>query len=431
MQITLTNVGFIKDAVVGLTGLNVIAGPNGTGKSTVGKTVYSIIKSVSDSFQTLFEERKALVESMCKSLLFSIQSNFQPADPDIRRHDIKILLDNFTPPFSAMLVEFLRVVAYEDAQREIIKRINLINDFRTLDEKSKLSAKKSLNDLMGVFVNISEKEEIKHSLEYMYRKIFRGQVNNLKTHATSKVLLDNNGDKLLGYQVSNNASILPFSERLSLEIDENLKQRIWPEVTFFETPLVLQVGVSDDVPYYWKDLLEKLMTNIQKTESRLSEDVYADLVRLLGGELVYLTDKQDFFFIPKSTDNRLYVNNMASGEKMFGILQKLAKYGYLTSEHLLIFDEPENHLHPQWQVKLAELLVTLLENEVSLLLTTHSSTLISALQDFAYSKDLQNKTHFYFADPKRGTIKDVNDYAEKEDVIFKSFYEAKELLPNM
>lgn len=430
MQITLKNVGFIKNATVGLAGLNVIAGPNGTGKSTVGKTVYSIIKSISYSDKTVFEDRKSLVESMCRSLFFSIQANLQRSDSGTRSHDIKILLENFTSTFAESLVELLKASDYEKAHHYIIKHINLINDFMTLDEKSKLSARKSLNDLNGIFVNISEKEEIKHSLECMYKEIFRGQVNNLKTHATSKVLLDNNGDTLLEYQISNNASVLPFSERLSLETDENLKQRIWPEVTFFETPLVLQTSVSDDIPYYWKDLLEKLITNIQNSESKLCKDVYKDLVDLLDGELVYLTDKQDFFFIPTNTDKNLYVNNMASGEKMFGILQKLAKYGYLTSEHLLIFDEPENHLHPQWQVKLADLLVTLLENEVPLLLTTHSSTLISALQDFAYSKDLQHKIHFYYADPKTGTIKDVNDYAEKEDVIFRSFYEAKKLLPD-
>ena len=156
---------------------------------------------------------------------------------------------------------------------------------------------------------------------------------------------------------------------------------------------------------------------LQKTQNPLCKSVYEDLSELLKGELVYLTDKQDFFFVPDNTDNNLYVGNMASGEKMFGILQKMARYGMLSSDHMLIFDEPENHLHPEWQVKLAELLVTLLGNDVSVLLTTHSSTLISALQDFAYSKKLESKVNFYFADPNNGTIDNVDKFAEKEDII--------------
>lgn len=261
--------------------------------------------------------------------------------------------------------------------------------------------------------------------------MFRFQVNNLGTHATSEVVLDNNGDKLLEYKISNNANVLPFSERLSIKINETLKQRILPEVTFIETPLLLQVANAVNIPYYWKDLLDKLKVNFQKTQNSLCKSVYKDLSDLLKGELVYIPDKQDFFFVPANTDNNLYVGNMASGEKMFGILQKMARYGMLSSDHMFIFDEPENHLHPEWQVRLAELLITLLENDVSVLLTTHSSIFISALQDFAHAKKLESKVNFYFADLKKGIIDNVANFAEKEDVIFKSFYDAESLLPDI
>ena len=47
MELQLKNIGMIKEANVKLDGLTVIAGENDTGKSTVGKALYSIMKTVS------------------------------------------------------------------------------------------------------------------------------------------------------------------------------------------------------------------------------------------------------------------------------------------------------------------------------------------------------------------------------------------------
>ena len=425
MKITLNNVGFIRKAKINLVGLNVIAGPNGTGKSTIGKTVYTIIKSVKDSKKTLFEHRKMLVDSICRTLFYSIQNNMPQETSQSNNHDMRILLSNFNSLFADTLTNQLKASNYEEAHRDIISHINLIDTFTSLDDKSKLSAKKSLNDLMGIFSQISETEEIKHSLELMYHEIFRGQINNLKTHKPSNVILESTGDILLNYTVSNNADVLPFADRLTLRTAPNLKQRILPEVTFIETPLFLQVQSKYNLPYCWRDLLEKMKLEPQQSNNAIGQEIYQYLTKLLKGQLIYQSNKQEFCFIPTNTDDNLYVGNMASGEKTFGILQRLAYCGKLSSDHFLIFDEPENHLHPQWQAKLADLLTSLVDKNVSVLLTTHSATLINFLQDFAEQKHIEEKTHFYFAD--NGLIKDVEEYKEKSDIIFKSFYDAKKL----
>ena len=45
MELTLKNIGIIKDSTIKLDGLTVITGPNNSGKSTVGKVLYSLIKT--------------------------------------------------------------------------------------------------------------------------------------------------------------------------------------------------------------------------------------------------------------------------------------------------------------------------------------------------------------------------------------------------
>ena len=57
MELRLENIGMIKEATVKLNGLTVIAGENDTGKSTVGKVVFCIIKAVS-RYEEDFNESK-------------------------------------------------------------------------------------------------------------------------------------------------------------------------------------------------------------------------------------------------------------------------------------------------------------------------------------------------------------------------------------
>ena len=46
----------------------------------------------------------------------------------------------------------------------------------------------------------------------------------------------------------------------------------------------------------------------------------------------------------------LSVHNLSTGIKSFAILKILLEKGCLKDKDVLILDEPEIHLHPQWQI---------------------------------------------------------------------------------
>ena len=57
MKIRLKNIGIIQDSTIDINGLTVITGQNNSGKTTVGKAIYSLIDSVSNMKQKSINDR--------------------------------------------------------------------------------------------------------------------------------------------------------------------------------------------------------------------------------------------------------------------------------------------------------------------------------------------------------------------------------------
>ena len=68
MKINVKNIGRVAEADVEIDGIAVVAGENGTGKSTVGKALYAAFNSMSDSENKIDRMRRYSVE---RALRFS------------------------------------------------------------------------------------------------------------------------------------------------------------------------------------------------------------------------------------------------------------------------------------------------------------------------------------------------------------------------
>ena len=64
----------------------------------------------------------------------------------------------------------------------------------------------------------------------------------------------------------------------------------------------------------------------------------------------------------------------------------------------MLFDEPENHLHPKWQVKFAEVICQLVKIDIKILINSHSPYMIESLEKYSQKHKIQTKTNFYLAD---------------------------------
>ncbi|WP_353652650.1 MULTISPECIES: AAA family ATPase [Clostridia] len=64
----------------------------------------------------------------------------------------------------------------------------------------------------------------------------------------------------------------------------------------------------------------------------------------------------------------------------------------------MVLDEPEIHLHPQWQIAYAELLVLLQKKfDLSVVVTTHSPYFVDAINLFSCKYNTDNNVNYYIS----------------------------------
>jgi len=111
-------------------------------------------------------------------------------------------------------------------------------------------------------------------------------------------------------------------------------------------------------------------------EGNNSSDILSKIEKIIGCECI---DSQD-----------------SSGIKEIGIIQTLIKNNKLKENAFLIIDEPEASLHPQWEIKFAEILVLLAkELNIHIYLNSHSPMFIEAISLYSQYYDLIIETNFY------------------------------------
>lgn len=127
-------------------------------------------------------------------------------------------------------------------------------------------------------------------------------------------------------------------------------------VVYIDSPSLFE-NISRSPQLHLK-MLERKLKNYDLYEDEFNNDLNQfkkSIDELIGGEFEY--NVSDDVFIFKSDDKELPMQALSSGVKQLGILQVLLN-NELTRNTFLILDSPEANLHPDFQVKLAEILVS-------------------------------------------------------------------------
>jgi energy-coupling factor transporter ATP-binding protein EcfA2 len=417
MKLILENIGMLRRADITLHKLCVIAGENDNGKSTVGKILFCIVKAISRYKEDLQESKEFLVGEKTEDIYFQLRDGLRSNVPEF--------LDVLMTLRSASRLR-LTAVEHLDAIDEAIRLIVSSNEFGP-------EAKQKIDDLRNDIQTILDQpENINQSIENAFNKVLASEFDAsllLQGATEGCIQLVENDLVLIHLLVTSNG----------VRLVGDVEPMVLKDATFIETPLILN---SHDVllrsltlldmeqrrsgrlgmPFttlHTKDLFDKLRTPVLPFDllQQDTADFFKEIQAMINGEIANDRKSRDFVF--KCRGESLSIKNTASGIKVFGLLQILIGNEYVAKNTALIFDEPENHLHPKWQLKLAQMLVKLVEKGVYVLVSSHSPYLIEALKRGVDRARLTDQARFCLA--KNQTITDEDSLSEIFEVLAEPF----------
>lgn len=436
MKIKLQGIGIIKDSEIELNGLTVITGDNNSGKTTVGKVVYSLFDAVSDlaekaesdknycAFKTLRDIRITLdfltfvfrrreesndVGSALSLFFSNSPSSLRRIDSDLISYAHKIydeLKQFHDVGIDAMDEEDKRVLYRLIKQRFFRRNMDNSSPEDHMENEISFSLEK-LEDLFSLL------ESDPQMIDYVRRNIyetlkaeFMGQVQPVKVDVEKSLIVVEDEKNTCFYldikdnKISNNDEPVYFYSPLR-------------SAFFVDNPFVLDLGnftyTHDDIsnnesflntnrinPHEVKlnSYLRRESTTILEANilEKQLKNINQKIAEVISGDFEFT--REGDFYIDKG--RKLRFSNLATGSKLFSILKMLINKGALTESTLLVLDEPEAHLHPSWQNKFAEIIVMLVkELNVKVLLTSHSPNFVLAIDAFMRKYEINDKTNFY------------------------------------
>lgn len=372
MKLSIKNVGKLKEADVEINGITVIAGENNTGKSTVSKTLFSLFNGFYN-----FDNKMLKLKSK------DIRNIFWRFIKNLNRENANILID--------ISDKIVKDTSYKFDRNKLIKLIQENRNFISIEYLGEVSEK--IFDIL----NIKDEEYLENTISYILNNEFDNQINTIWSDDLGEIAL----------KIKENELKLKIKNNQVIKIENKINLRA--KVIYIDDPFV----IDNLNKYKWRDInylenhRESLETKLirEKNEKTFSEKIIAKnnlqqitekLKEVINGEIKFYQGKWVYKF---ENNNELNLKNLSAGLKSFAILKRLVENGNLEEKGIVILDEPEIHLHPEWQIKFAELIVLLQkEFKMHILLTTHSPYFLKAIQVYSKKYKISNKCKYYMSE---------------------------------
>ena len=431
IDVKVKNLGKLKEAEFKIRPMTVITGPNGTGKSFFTKSMYSILNVINKN--VYHESINQTIRQIQLQLGAFVTNISYPSGND------SLVTAKITDDLSKLQNQFEVASSWkiDDYFTFATSKVGAVEDMGSFYVSYLIDVNRKPNKINSI-KGISE--AIKNNFS-----VFLRQLKDPREHYANLFITYIENELKDNFQISTLSELISFGEEnieiavdglLVIELGKTTKNislgddfidevSMLSSVVFFESPAYWKVrealksaknnpnrprllgkrnndvlDVLTGVPKYFYDLDYALNT---KTKTSGSFVTATDLLETaLGGEFVFKGD--NLSFKDNKSGQEISKNLVSFGMTNLGMIQALLKHNVITEGSFIFIDEPETNLHPDWQVKLMEVLLVLAQAGVNIVITTHSTDLLKALEVNLKKQKIESKdflsVHFVDLDGK-------------------------------
>lgn len=418
MRFHVENIGKVESATIDMQGITVIAGENNTGKSTIGKSLFSIFNSFYRIQEQIERERAQSIINVLNAFYYiRIGNSSEKIKPlDIYARDILSKKDRYIENPQLLEEDYSFLFNPQEGIPIIFK--------------SQYNAHEAIEKLIDI-LRISDDKIFNLIVNKKIEAEFQGQLLNIYEERDGIISLTVRNEQL---------NLRVGAEGLVVERSD---YSLHTEAVYIDDPFVLD-HMDLDVLYSsnsHNDHRKQLVYNLLKEKENTNvvdeivmndrfQHMYEKLQSVCSGSMVKQKNGR-MIYRRGNTDRPLYVENLSTGLKTFVILKTLLMNGTIEENGTIILDEPEIHLHPEWQLRFAEIIVLLSEEfGVNILLNTHSPYFLRAIQVYSAKYGMADRCKYYLSESVEADRVRVVDVSEEIDKIFVKLAEPLQILEN-
>ena len=440
MKLSFQNIGKVAKADIEIDAITVITGANDTGKSTVGKLLYGIYTTLNQLNPSYLLQNK--YESVLDDFHLLRRRTMRIEDQEEELREFLQLLRE-------RLLEFWDLESFvnENSIIESEIKLDLLIKYIVKSVKSFLEdAENSGNKPTGIesiLEDMLEKSNIKSSnedsqrllLENVLLEEFSGSfTTELKSKPDADIHFIEDRENFLELALRHN-KVIKETSHIS-------RKRDFYHVFYIDNPFILDNLDRQRISHFRErkrynhiDSLVKLLSIKEDKnffeEAMLEKNISNILSSVIKGSIK--TSQSGYKYYEKGLSEPISIKSISTGMKSFALLQLLMDYGHLNKRsEMLILDEPEIHLHPDWQLKYAEFIVLLAkEYQLRVLITSHSTDFIEAIDLYSQIHNINDGVRFYKTQSVSHNMSEIINVTDNLEPLYKDMIRPIEIFEKL